>query len=221
MNAKGKGKGAPKGKVGGAAPGKVASPAKGAVKKTAGAAKAAAPISPADTEAAAPKRTRAAPKKTSGGSGPRRALPVATQQVPRGSEHEIFSLWDIEGDDTIDVSVVGDVLRACGQAPTEADIEEIINEYSSLGAIDWSTFQQIMAKGAKSGQDLEQDVTQLYYVFDQKDNGICLTAEVETAFMSIGEKLTDHEVDDLVQYADPNRTGFFNFADFVKVQLNK
>eukprot|EP01121_Diplochlamys_sp_Union-15-3_P021673 TRINITY_DN889_c0_g1_i1.p1 TRINITY_DN889_c0_g1~~TRINITY_DN889_c0_g1_i1.p1 ORF type:complete len:216 (+),score=55.39 TRINITY_DN889_c0_g1_i1:107-754(+) len=176
------------------------------------------PVAQGGAPAKAP-RSRPAPKKMSGGAQ-KRALP--TSVAPRGSDQEVFSLWDIEGDGTIEVSVLGDVLRAVGQSPTEAEIETFINEFSNdSGVIDWPTFQQIMAKGTGRDKDLEQDVYQAYYVFDQKDNGICLSAEVENAFMSIGEKLTDHEVEDLIQYADPNHTGFFKFEDFIKMQLSK
>jgi len=167
---------------------------------------------------------RARPKKISGGgSGPqKRALPTSTQNIPRGSEQEIFSLWDIEGDGCIDVTVIGDVLRAIGQSPTEEEVEKLLKEFTTeSGTVDWPTFQKIMGKGAGRDKDLEQDVLQAYYVWDQKDNGVCLSAEIENAFMSIGEKLTDHEVEDMVQYADPNHTGFFKFEDFVKTQINK
>ena len=46
---------------------------------------------------------------------------------------DAFSLFDRKGDGKIDLSQLGDVLRALGQNPTNAEVKKIVNEIDSSG----------------------------------------------------------------------------------------
>lgn len=47
--------------------------------------------------------------------------------------NDVFSLFDKKGDSKIDSAQLGDVMRALGQNPTEADIKKIILELDPDG----------------------------------------------------------------------------------------
>jgi hypothetical protein len=47
--------------------------------------------------------------------------------------HDVFSCYDTRGDDRIAVTQIGDVLRALGQAPTQADIAKCSEQWPMHG----------------------------------------------------------------------------------------
>merc|ERR1711951_154221 len=49
---------------------------------------------------------------------------------------EVFQLFDTKGDGLIQVTQVGDVLRALGQNPTEGDVKKLVQSTNSKGGPD-------------------------------------------------------------------------------------
>lgn len=53
---------------------------------------------------------------------------------------EAFSLFDKDGDGTITTKELGTVMRSLGQNPTEAELQDMINEVDADGeGVNWST----------------------------------------------------------------------------------
>ena len=71
---------------------------------------------------------------------------------------EAFSLFDNDGDGTIATKGLGTVMRSLGQNPTEAELQEMINEVDADGneTIDCPKFLSFMARKRK---DTDTEVT--------------------------------------------------------------
>uniref|UniRef100_A0A7N5KCR9 EF-hand domain-containing protein n=1 Tax=Ailuropoda melanoleuca TaxID=9646 RepID=A0A7N5KCR9_AILME len=50
---------------------------------------------------------------------------------------EAFSLFDKDGDGTITTKELGTVMRSLGQNPTEAELQDMINEVDADGNVTW------------------------------------------------------------------------------------
>ena len=63
---------------------------------------------------------------------------------------EAFSLFDKDGDGTITTKELGTVMRSLGQNPTEAELQDMINEVDAdgNGTIDFPEFLDMMKKKA-------------------------------------------------------------------------
>ena len=61
---------------------------------------------------------------------------------------EAFSLFDKDGDGTITTKELGTVMRSLGQNPTEAELQDMVNEVDAdgNGTIDFPEFLTMMAR---------------------------------------------------------------------------
>merc|ERR1711909_135833 len=107
---------------------------------------------------------------------------------------EAFSLFDKDGDGTITTKELGTVMRSLGQNPTEAELQDMINEVDAdgNGTIDFPEFLSLMARKMKD-TDTEEELVEAFKVFDRDGNGLISAAELRHVMTNLGEKLTDEK----------------------------
>ncbi|KAI9512012.1 calmodulin B [Russula earlei] len=125
---------------------------------------------------------------------------------------EAFSLFDRDGDGTITTFELGTVMRSLGQNPTEAELQDMINEVDAdgNGTIDFPEFLTMMARKMRD-TDSEEEIKEAFKVFDKDGNGYISAAELRHVMTSLGEKLTDREVDEMIREADIDGDGQINY----------
>ena len=135
---------------------------------------------------------------------------------------EAFSLFDKDGDGTITTKELGTVMRSLGQNPTEAELQDMINEVDAdgNGTIDFPEFLTMMARKMKD-TDSEEEIMEAFKVFDKDGNGFISAAELRHVMTNLGEKLTDEEVDEMIAEADVDGDGQINYEEFVKMMMAK
>ncbi|CAG7903926.1 unnamed protein product [Brassica rapa] len=158
---------------------------------------------------------------------------------------EAFSLFDKDGDvnilslfgfslptrknnycdpfnSCITTKELGTVMRSLGQNPTEAELQDMINEVDAdgNGTIDFPEFLNLMAKKMKD-TDSEEELKEAFRVFDKDQNGFISAAELRHVMTNLGEKLTDEEVEEMVREADVDGDGQINYEEFVKIMMAK
>ncbi|KAG6856683.1 hypothetical protein H0H87_001898 [Tephrocybe sp. NHM501043] len=130
---------------------------------------------------------------------------------------EAFSLFDKDGDGTITTRELGTVMRSLGQNPTEAELQDMINEVDAdgNGTIDFPEFLTMMARKMRD-TDSEEEIKEAFKVFDKDGNGYISSAELRHVMTNLGEKLSDTEVDEMIREADVDGDGQINYDEFVK-----
>ncbi|KAG5645669.1 hypothetical protein DXG03_005507 [Asterophora parasitica] len=131
---------------------------------------------------------------------------------------EAFSLFDKDGDGTITTKELGTVMRSLGQNPTEAELQDMINEVDAdgNGTIDFPEFLTMMARKMRD-TDSEEEIKEAFKVFDKDGNGYISAAELRHVMTNLGEKLSDNEVDEMIREADVDGDGQINYDEFVKL----
>ena len=61
----------------------------------------------------------------------------------------------------------------------------------------------------------------LYRVFDKNNDGLISSDELRHVMTSLGEKLSDEEVDDMIREADSDNDGQVNYQEFVSILTSK
>ncbi|XP_065921016.1 calmodulin-like [Dysidea avara] len=133
---------------------------------------------------------------------------------------EAFSLFDEDGDGTITTKELCTVMRSLGQNPTEAELQDMINEVDAdrNGTIDFPEFLTMMVR--RTDSDLEE-VREMFSIFDKDGNGFISAAELRHVLKNHGEMVTDEEVDEMMREADVDGDGQVNYDEFVAMMTSK
>lgn len=131
-----------------------------------------------------------------------------------------FSIYDADGSNNIDAIDLGNVLRALNLNPTNATIEKLggtKKKGEKLMKLD--EFLPIFSQCKKDKeQGCYEDFLECLKLYDKQENGMMLSAELSHTLLSLGEKLSDGEVDivlkDCMDAEDED--GFIPYAPFLR-----
>ena len=135
---------------------------------------------------------------------------------------EAFSLFDKDGSGTITTKELGSVMTSLGQNPTEAELQDMINEVDvdGDGTIDFKEFLLMMVDRFKDA-NAEEDVKEAFRVFDRDGNGFISADELRYVMTNLGEKLSDEEVMEMIREADIDGDGQINYEEFVTMMTSE
>ncbi|XP_014283266.1 myosin-2 essential light chain isoform X1 [Halyomorpha halys] len=132
---------------------------------------------------------------------------------------EAFQLFDSRGDNKIHVNQIGDALRALGQNPTESEVKRFTHQHKPDERISFEVFLPIYQAISKARtSDTAEDFIEGLRHFDKDGNGFITSAELRHLLTTLGEKLTDEEVEQLLAGQEDSQ-GNVNYEEFVHMVM--
>eukprot|EP00116_Pleurobrachia_bachei_P014004 sb/3474266/ len=138
----------------------------------------------------------------------------------------VMLVFDTDGSGKISAQELKKVMLNLGEKLTDEEIDEMIREADTDG--DGETNQNSLFRGHVTGyisqsgtrrSDLMGTVAAI--VFDKNGDGKISSVELRDVMVSLGEKLTDDEIDQMIREADTNNDGYVDYEEFVKMMTGK
>lgn len=135
---------------------------------------------------------------------------------------EAFELYDKDKDGSITLKELSQVLKSINQDFTQSQIESIITEAdtTNTGKLNLEDFISLMASKYRE-TDTDEKVINAFRVFDKDGTGVVSANELRHIMTTLGDKLTDEEVDEMIREADINGDGYIYYEDFVRTMMAK
>ena len=133
---------------------------------------------------------------------------------------DIFDQFDKDKDGKISGKELANAMVSMGQNPTEDEINEMMREVdlNQDGLIDFDEFMILMTNNSPETQ-AEEEVINAFRVFDKEGNGLIASSELKHIMMTIGDKMTEEEADEMVNEADIDEDGMINYEEFVRMMM--
>ncbi|XP_039266965.1 myosin catalytic light chain, smooth muscle-like isoform X1 [Styela clava] len=137
---------------------------------------------------------------------------------------ETFAMMDTTGNNKIAMNMVGTLFRALGQNPTEAEVSKVLNNPTTddlaTKDVSFSEFLPMLAQiERQTERGSYEDFVEGLRVFDKENNGTVMGAELRHVLSTLGEKMSEEEVESLLQ-GQEDANGCINYEAFVKQILN-
>jgi len=182
-----------------------------------------------DPKAAAPKKAEPAaapaPAPEPAPAPAPAAVDLSAVKVEFGADQiedyrEAFGLFDRVGDNKVAYNQLADIMRALGQNPTNKDVTKLLGNPSADDMVnkrvEFEAFlpmlQTIMNSPNKA---VFEDYVEGLRVFDKEGNGTVMGAELRIVLSTLGEKMTEAEIEALMG-GQEDENGCINYEAFVK-----
>jgi len=132
----------------------------------------------------------------------------------------VFSIYDFEGNGTVDAADIGSCLRALTLVPTEKFVEKLGGQKKrGQKKIKSEEFLPIYSE-CKKDKDVGnvEDFKEVLKLYDKNDNGQMYYDELKHILQALGEKLESEEVEEIVKdCAEPaDDEGLTTYSVFLK-----
>ncbi|CAF0820038.1 unnamed protein product [Rotaria sordida] len=148
-------------------------------------------------------------------------MPGLTDEIS-ADIRDVFSLYDDRGDDHIPKHYLGEAVRALGLNPTEAEIRLLLSDLNRVERLSMQQFQVIFERLSRQKECVApaDEFVDGLRVFDKDGNGLIPATELRHLLTTLGERLTDDEVEQLI-YEFEDKQGMIVYEDFIKAVLQR
>ena len=124
---------------------------------------------------------------------------------------EAFSLFDKRGTSRVPLDSLGDLLRACGQNPTLAEIRDLETQVGGQKDFDFDAFTRVLNRpGGFRDPGEPEEYCRGFQVFDKELTGFIGVGQFRYILTNLGEKMSEEEVDELLKAVDTS-SGELNY----------
>ncbi|CAG5128777.1 unnamed protein product, partial [Candidula unifasciata] len=106
---------------------------------------------------------------------------------------QTFNLFDKKGDGTV---------CTC-----------LVSNFKAAGFIRWEQFKPIFEQKLKEDED-ERELKEAFRVLDKHNKGVIAVEDLRWILRSLGDDLTDDEIEDMINETDTDGSGTVDYEEF-------
>ena len=132
----------------------------------------------------------------------------------------VFDLFDKDKDGLIPTKELGNLMRILGAAPSNLELETIIQNLESNNhkLISFEKFIVIFQKKLES-QDSEEDIINEFRKLDKDNNGTISENDLRNLMSNYDNPLSDEEIEEIIQEANVDNNENIDYINFTKILL--
>lgn len=136
-----------------------------------------------------------------------------------------FEAFDREKKGTISTDMVGTILSMLGHELTEDLLQEIIEEVDADGSgeLEFEEFVTLAARFLveEDSEAMQQELREAFRLYDKEGNGYITTSVLREILKELDDKITDEELDMMIEEIDSDGSGTVDFDEFMEVMTGE
>jgi len=131
---------------------------------------------------------------------------------------EAFDLFDTDGSGEIDSKELKVAMRALGFEPKKEEIQKMISDVDDdgSGTIGYEEFLKMMTHKILN-RDPKDEILKAFRLFDDDETGKISFKNLKRVAKELGERMTDEELQEMVDEADRDGDGEVNEEEFLRI----
>ena len=112
-------------------------------------------------------------------------------------------------------------MKSLGQNPTDKELEQMIKsvDKDNNNEIDFEEFLILMSSKKPGKDDPDRELKDAFAVFDADGSGTISRSELKKLMKSLGQKLSDAELDAMMDEVDTDGNGEIDFKEFKSMMV--
>ncbi|XP_004606346.2 centrin-4-like [Sorex araneus] len=147
-----------------------------------------------------------------------KAAKVELSQSQKQEIREAFDLFDVDGSGAIDVKDLKIAMQALGFEPRKEETKSLVAEIDKdgRGTICFEDFLAVMSVKV-SQKDEKEEILKAFKLFDDDGTGSITLTDIKRVAKELGEKLSDEELQEMLNEADCDGDGELNEEEFLRI----
>ena len=136
---------------------------------------------------------------------------------------KIFKLYDEDNDGYVDLSFLGEMMRSAGAIFLDSDLEKPMDRLRTNNGADLFTqkdYKELCIEFTKN-EDTPEDLMEAFKFWDTDGSGKVTTDEIKQALTTLGDVLSEDEINALIKEADPTGIGVIDYEAYSKILFRK
>ncbi|XP_041363630.1 troponin C-like [Gigantopelta aegis] len=129
--------------------------------------------------------------------------------------HTTFILFDKKGNGEVSTKELASVFKGLGLQVEDGKLKEWADEADeeATGCITWEQFKPIFERKLREDED-ERELREAFRVLDKNSKGVIGVDDLKWILRSLGDDLTDEEIEDMIMETDTDGSGTVDYEEF-------
>lgn len=132
---------------------------------------------------------------------------------------EVFELFDTHNDGTVDRRQLKVMMRLLGFEPRKHQLNRLF-DISGIShravRLDYNAFHTLMMH-VMNEYNIEEEMSRAFALFDIDKSGMISLQNLKHVAETLGEKMSDCELEEMIREADLDKDGFVSQPEFIRI----